>query len=318
MLRMSLLGGFIAVSLLLAGCEIHLDDRERRDPRANPDYGYCDETGCYECDDYGCYPIDDPGGPCDSNYDCPAGCYCTDRGVCAEGGFCREHGDCPRGFVCDARASCVPKGSDDRGGGGEEPGICEDHGDCPLGSYCDGGVCTDSDTCRSRDCGEGWRCDERDTCVPEICEEHDECREGSYCDRESQSCIPTERCDEGECSAEGYVCDYLRDTCVPESEHPGSCDGDLTCDIAPPSCDEGETALIRDGCYTGACLAVERCDVPPRVVCEGADEGLCLEADHCRAVYAGYDCTTDSGAACQPGDTGCYCERFEFDRCEAR
>ena len=322
MQRLSLIGVVFAVGLIFfAGCELHLQDRDGQRSRGDsPSYGYCDETGCYECDEERCWRVGEPGDECDRHADCPAGCYCDDDGTCQEGGFCREHADCPRGFACDDRASCVPKGGDGKDGGGGESGRCEANDDCPLGSYCDGdtGSCFDSDTCRSRDCQVGYVCDDRDTCVPETCSAHDDCSTGSYCDSESQTCVPTELCEDGECPAEGYECDFTRDTCVPETEHPGSCDGEILCEDEPPACSEGETPLIRDGCYTGECLEVERCDVPPRLRCEGADETQCIEADHCRDVYAGFDCTTDDGAACQPGDSGCYCERFEFDRCEAR
>jgi hypothetical protein len=320
MLRKALLGGLIATSLLFAGCALYLGERDGRDGRGSGDYGYCDETGCYECDDYGCWPVGTPGGECSTNEDCPGGCYCNEDGVCDEAGFCRVDDDCDDGFVCDERASCVPEGEDQRDD--EEVEICEDHADCPLGEYCDAetGTCELSDTCNSRECGAGWECDDRNTCVPQPCDDHDECVEGSYCEEDSGSCIPTERCDdEGQCSAEGYECDFSRDTCVPEGEYPGSCGGEITCDEEAPACDNGEAPLIKDGCFTGECLAVDQCDVAPTQCEYIPEEGMCIDAEHCRAVINGYDCTnTETGEECRDGDTDCECARYEFDRCENR
>ena len=111
----ALLGLGLAGLIGLGGCELHVAERDDGPSRGPIGERFCDETGCYECDEVGCYRIGDPGEPCARHFDCPAGCYCDDHGVCQQSGFCRDDADCPRGFACDLRDSCVPE----RGGAGE-------------------------------------------------------------------------------------------------------------------------------------------------------------------------------------------------------
>ncbi len=119
---------FVAIFALLAtglaGCHLYLDDG---------DDNYCDEWGC--TDDTGTDVV--IGGSCASNYDCAAGCYCSDDGACEEFGFCESNANCPAGFVCDDRGSCVPSG-------GEAPPTER----CTLTSDCSGEfVCDDRGLC---------------------------------------------------------------------------------------------------------------------------------------------------------------------------
>ena len=98
---------------------------------------------------------------------------------------------------------------------------------------------------------------------------------------------------------------------------PGSCAGDVTCSTAEPSCPAGEVALVRDGCYTGECLAVGACDVPPP--CAALQhESDCTARMDCAPTYRGVDCTDPSGGACTSGDSQCTCQSFEFSACVAR
>lgn len=47
--------------------------------------------------------------------------------------------------------------------------------------------------------------------------------------------------------------------CTPEGTIPGSCSGHIACDQAPPQCPAGTTPGISGGCYTRACIPLDRC-----------------------------------------------------------
>src|SRR5688572_686903 len=165
----------LALGLVMSvgGCELYMGEDDYT-------YSYCDDTGCYECDDFGCWSVGGPGGGgggwggCTSNWDCAGGCWCdTSTGVCVETGFCSTDADCTDGNVCDDRSSCVPPGS-------ITPG-CDDDADCAYGSYCDelSGSCVGSWTCTyDTDCGAGYSCDARGTCIPTPCTSDDQCLQG--------------------------------------------------------------------------------------------------------------------------------------------
>jgi len=305
--------GIAILGLALGGCEMYYGDRGN-----GPDDGYtfCDETGCWYCDDWGCYPDDGRGGwgECTSNYDCAAGCYCAD-GVCVENGFCSTDADCPDGFVCDDRASCVPEGSG---------GMCESDADCPYGSYCDeaSGVCVGSWTCTTDDeCGPGYECDDRGTCIPTPCTSDDQCFTGCYCDEESGQCVETGTCTtDDECGAD-MVCDTDRSTCVPCDDilcptDPGNCYEEALCDMVAPTCPGGTLPGVKDGCYTGFCIPEALCpDEKPFECVDAANEAECMGATGCEAVYVGIDCTDPMGGTCIGDEPDCTCDHFEYGFC---
>lgn len=261
-------------------------------------------------------PGGEPGGTCYNNAECDPGCFCAEDGTCVEAGFCADSTDCADGYVCDERGSCVP--ADTANG-------CEANTDCPYGSYCDimTGQCIGSWTCSGPDqCSPGYECDDRGTCVPSPCTSDDQCLEGCYCDEELGQCIETGTCNpDGTCPGD-LECDPDRNTCeVPDEPPPPppvTCNAEIICDIVKPECPAGQTPAISEGCYTGECILIEDCDVPPPpLTCEEIeDEMACLDRADCKALYAGYDCTTPDGSACEDGDSGCTCERFEFAACQ--
>lgn len=308
MTRNALLAVFALLAIAtLAGCDLYFGE-----PYEDDDYVYCDEFGCYECDGDSCTPIGgggEPGWECANNYDCAAGCYCDDSGYCVEAGFCSSSADCPAGYECDDRASCVPEGSND---------ACTSDDDCPFGTFCDeqSGYCVDSWTCsEDAECGMGYECDDRGTCVPEPCTSDDECLEGCYCDEEAGNCVETGICTDDSQCGEGMECDTSRNTCEPvDPNNNPSCNADVVCDTLPPQCPAGSAPAIQDGCYTGECIALEDCDVTPP--CQYInDEAACLAEDSCSAQYTGINCTDPNGNSCTEGGANCTCESFAFDEC---
>lgn len=307
-----LLACWALLALSLTGCTLYLGDDDDDD-----DY-YCDSTGCYYCDDYGCYP-DGPYYGCQSNYECAAGCYCdtsTGYGTCVEQGFCSSNYDCPEGFVCDDRSSCIP--------GNSNPGYCVYDYECGPGAYCDEltGTCQPGLTCDQVACPSGYYCDDRAVCQPLGCVDDAACAPGCYCDETTGACVETAYCAADEECGEGYYCDEERGTCMPGVDPDrGSCNAPITCDMAEPTCPEGSTPLIKDGCYTGECEVIADCDVPPPVpACsELTDEESCTaRVDDCDPVYTGVNCTDpnpNDGLDCTDAGANCTCEYFVFAAC---
>lgn len=247
-------------------------------------------TGCElyfgEHDDY-----DDDGG---------SWSYCASDGyyIC-EGNDCRWAGpECPDG-----------------GGGGM---TCTSDVDCAAGCYCQNGICEEAGFCADdADCPEGFHCDDRSSCVPNTCETDQACNPGQICN--NGNCETTCVCmNDQDAQNAGYGwCDEGRNTCMTGADPAGSCVGDVTCDIVPPRCAQGQVPLIRDACYTGECRDIAACDAAP--TCESLTyEADCLNrSGDCSAVYTGRNCRKPDGTACQAGDTGCVCQSFEFNSCDS-
>lgn len=292
------------LALALTGCELYF----------GPDYGDDDETYC--CDEWGCYwtsgescPDIGPGWECTANDDCAAGCFCSDAGYCEEAGFCESAVDCPPGFTCDWRDSCVP---DTQTG-------CTSDSDCPDMSFCDedSGYCIPSWECTTdAECGTGYTCDSRGTCIPTPCSSDADCEAGCYCD--SGECVETGLCGDNAACPAGMTCDLERYTCEPDNgQDGGSCAGTITCATAEPSCATGQTPIIVDGCYSGACIAIDQCDVPPPPPsCEDVTtENACIARTDCMPVYTGVNCTGTNGQSCTANSAGCTCESFSYYGC---
>jgi hypothetical protein len=50
--------------------------------------------------------------------------------------------------------------------------------------------------------------------------------------------------------------------CMPEGKLPGTCFGQVTCARAAPSCPTSYRPGIESGCYTGACIPMDLCELP--------------------------------------------------------
>lgn len=299
----------LALLVGVSACDLYF-------PPSEDHYQYCDSTGCYDCVGDSCSPIGGDGYYCSSSAQCASGCYCDltagdpSYGTCVEAGYCTDSSMCPVGYHCDERQSCVPD---------DQPSYCYADTDCGPGSYCDEiyGVCYPSSTCGTgSDCPTGTACDSRGTCVPVECTSDQNCGPGCYCDTGTGACVETGYCaTDADCGANSY-CDESRQTCVPGIDpDKGSCAGAVTCSTAVPTCAADSVPLIKNGCYTGECLAIASCDAAP--VCEVINtENSCLDrAADCDVTYNGINCKKPDGSACQSGDTNCTCERFVFADC---
>jgi hypothetical protein len=141
---------------------------------------------------------------------------------------------------------------------------------------------------------EGGSCEGLDALT---CSQHDDCsavhQNGCRTDDGSAIDLPT--------------CIGAFDHCIAEDPTGGAghCDGELTCAEDPPLCPDGTMPGIADGCYTGYCIPVAKCD--------GAlDPGLCYDVLTCESP----------SPACPDGTTpgiedGCYTGYcIPLDRCE--
>jgi hypothetical protein len=198
---------------------------------------------------------------------------------------------------------------------------CSDNADCAAGCYCSSeGVCEEAGFCgQDSDCPDGFYCEvDRASCVPSTCSTSADCEQGEYCS-DNGSCQPSCTCTtDAEAQAAGYgYCDEARNTCEPPAEG-GSCAAEVTCNTREPQCAVGEVPLVKDGCYTGACSAIDACDIAPACEAFQHEQDCLANSVTCGAVYTGINCTNGNGTACQAGDTGCTCESFRFDECRTR
>ena len=328
-MRNVLLVGAALSALSLTGCDIYFG------PSSNSDCGFFEP-----CDTWPDQPPPAPGGVCDSDYQCNAGCVCqfpdsatndaNQAGTCVETGFCDTDRDCPSGYVCQLdRATCAPASL-------EPPPDCV----CADGTLCDpNGQCTQPPPLGcvvNADCGPGFECAPDGTCQPVACAGDEDCLSGCACQTDTGICQETGFCNidadcpdwcdpaTGECTP--TVCDEARGTCTfGESPVVGSCGGPLTCAQPAPTCAAGETAEIIDGCYTGSCLLVSDCDVPPLATCDRIQNvNQCINRPDCQPSYEGMDCTC-GGAPCDcadpPTDSNgnpleCTCSIWEYS-CES-
>jgi hypothetical protein len=278
-------------SVCIAGCTLYFDDH--RDDNWDDDWSDedCPSGTTLTYDGYGnaqCLVT----LSCSSDADCLAGCYCdTELGYCVEAGFCSSDSDCPPGLECnEARQSCDPDGTSG---------------------------------CTELSCPDGWACDAyTDQCIapppPATCSQDNDCSSGVYCN-ESGTCEDSCYCSsDPDAVNQGWgYCDEDRATCMPGIDPDlGSCAGAVTCNFGAPTCPANQVPLVKDGCYTGECIAASSCDLPPPCVVLNT-EALCLGRPECTAVYSGTNCTNKQGTACQSSDVGCTCETYAFDECRA-
>jgi hypothetical protein len=160
-------------------------------------------------------------------------------------------------------------------------------------------------------------------------------------------CAPGYHCEET-CSSDG-TCTV---ECVPDGvPDPGTCDGEVLCDSLPPTCPQGTTPGISNGCWSGYCIPLDdcgpsdpgscdglvACDMAPPVCPAGTTPGIrnlcytgyCIPLSDCgqtaacegldeAACTSRLDCSalyTGGGCTCDPNG-GCVCEEWTFDHCE--
>jgi hypothetical protein len=291
----------------------------------------------YSCDTSVCIPPPN----CDPNNGQPCTTMCYGQCVPAQDGCANV--DCGPGAHCEEQCYpcdpadptqmcptdpcnpvCVP-----------DAGTCSDGTVCPPGSTC-------TETC-TVDPNGNTVCS--DSCTPDMCSATT-CAPGSHCETVCPVCNgPTDPMCGAPCSEQ----------CVPDGvPDPGTCDGQVICNIAPPACPAGTVAGVLNGCWSGYCIPQADCspndpgsctgditcpDVPPPAcpqdtvpgIRNGCYTGYCIPQSSCGTTQvpcdqltteadctARMDCTpiySGTGCTCYPDGT-CTCDAWTFDRCE--
>lgn len=229
------------------------------------------------------------GSACDSNIDCPAGCYC-DNGVCTPNpcySECTTGADCGPGCGCD-QGVCVPCNSfvcaDCNGISGCTcisnscvkgcSGPCYGADDCARGCGCFDGECKPCSTFNCLDCLNVFGCEcingkckespcSDPTCKCVACNGIEDCGVGCYC--LGGTCRPNP-CD-SPCAGDdncGIGCHCVGGRCVP-CDGPCGNDGNPTND--PPCSDTLKITKIDDGCdLEGKLLNSKCCQCPDMTI----------------------------------------------------
>ncbi len=124
------------------------------------------------------------------------------------------------------------------------------------------------------------------------------CGHGSFvtCEDEPRRCVDIDQCPNGWWCSDDGLC----------KGGTGSCYGEVTCPHSPPGCAPNSTPGVANGCWTGACIFNDSCDLSP--LCDQIErEEVCLDQAQCAPVYRGEGCSCDDGL--------CACESWVFDRC---
>jgi len=205
--------------------------------------------------------------------------------------------------------------------GGNPPGFsCNGDAQCAAGCFCSSsGVCTEGGFCAGdRDCGAGFHCDtNRSSCIPNPqCASSDQCKPGAACDPATGACVTTCACEtDADAIKQGFGwCDEARGTCMTGKDPAGACLGDVTCTTQPPVCDDGQVALVKDGCFTGVCREIAVCEAAPACASLQHQDDCQARSADCTPVFFGEDCT---GPTCGTPDTsGCVCAKTTFAKCD--
>jgi len=206
-------------------------------------------------------------------------------------------------------------------GSGAPPGYaCGNDAQCAAGCYCADGTCTEGGFCSSnKDCGNGFHCDTaRASCIPDTgCTKAEQCAPGSTCDANTGACVATCKClTDADAVAQGAgYCDESRGTCMPGIDPAGACAGAITCSTAAPKCPEGQVALRKDGCYTGACEAISACSATPACSSLAYQNDCSARKADCSMQFTGHNCT---GTSCGIDTSDCVCQVYTFSACVAK
>lgn len=205
--------------------------------------------------------------------------------------------------------------------GGNPPGFqCSSDAQCAAGCFCSNGICTEGGFCSTdKDCGPNFHCDVgRSSCIPNPqCTANDQCKPGSACDTASGACVVTCACtSDADAIQQGFGwCDETRNTCMNGTDPAGMCLGDITCTTPMPACPDGQVALIKDGCFTGACRAIAACEGAPACTSLQHQTDCDARSTDCTSLFVGHNC---HGTTCGTSDADCTCESYTFQSCDVK
>jgi len=207
-------------------------------------------------------------------------------------------------------------------GSNQPPGTeCSTNSQCAAGCFCEDGTCTEAGFCTvDKDCGTGFHCDvARASCTPTTgCTANSGCNPGSVCDAATGACTKTCTClTDADAVRQGAgFCDEARQTCMSGTDPAGTCAGAAAptgCSVKRPDCAEGQVAMIKDGCYTGACSEIAACGAAPACISIQHEDDCKARAADCDVFKTGLLCT---GTSCGVDESDCHCEQYVFAKCD--
>ncbi|MDP2273850.1 MAG: hypothetical protein Q8K32_24125 [Archangium sp.] len=263
---------------------------------------------------------------CVADFDCPSGDVCMPGGVCVMNTDSCAKVTCAVGSVCRA-GTCAPVPCADGCKAGE---VCDEASSscrlilpCRLAEPCgDGGICEGAPQPDGERCSDGVACTFADTCTagacsgtPYACPAPDQCQQalacagdggcevtpvadGTTCD-DGVACTFNDQCTGGTCGGAAYTC--MPNQCASTSV----CAGDGGCDVTPRNvgtgCDDGVGCTFGDLCSPAGFCTGTSYSCPGVTACREA--GLCLGDGGCDVVNKPDNTSCDDGLACSTGDT---------------
>lgn len=258
--------------------------------------GVCGESTCQSREDCDAGKICnviagkcvEPPEECSTNFDCPSGEVCLESGSCRPG--CASSEECAAGKVCDATDKLCVDG-------------CRDSTECSAEQTCDA---SNSCTCDSSKCAEGFTCDEAsNACVenPITSCADVTCGEGTRCNSETLECDAFCTADAGQVNSclDGEFCNTSTGQCEVKScvdKTPEECAmnpsapylSEVFCEcvecVEDSQCSGGKTCNVDLGVCQAEC----------QTSCDSAVPGSCDAAGNASYCYGGC-CVECIGAA---------------------
>ena len=269
---------FVALLIPAAACNLYFEDSGKDDAGVvgcggtstgqllrDPSTGQCESFS--SPDDDGCGEYPQPVATVPNWPSCISACEGLDAQTCSTTAGCHSYivgPYCPPGAAC---ASTEPDVFLACGAIGQPISST-------TGSACttlDASACAGSDGCRTYllpvASDDGASPYEFASCEPETrpatCWVDSDCGATGYqCLNEIWQTPKQNACDNEFCDVPG--------TCIPIANGPGSCDGEVTCQLFKPACPANTVPGVADGCYTDYCIPSNQC---------GADDpGDCYDA----------------------------------------
>jgi len=141
------------------------------------------------------------------------------------------------------------------------------------------------------------------------------CAAGCFCS--DGTCTEAGFCTTDKDCGDGFTCDTARSSCKPAPPAPvATCAGTAatTCTTAAPACPVGQTPLLLDGCFTGACSDIKTCDAAPTCSALQHEADCKARTTDCTEVFVGRNCT---GTTCGVSTVDCTCESYTYAACDA-